>query len=373
MSYLLNYKNWKSLHEAIRINESAFANLDLTKLKVDDEYKKAAISDDQSLYNALLQFFKNNGIIFSVDQATAAAICVKDGNFREPIKYNNTNNIDLKPGAEDNNKVLTTGLFFEDNIQDPDDASMESEYLNIAKYLNNATLLGIKDQDHGYGYGAKVTTNGSLQAFEAPDQYRYLYGTSKTNIAQSKSEVKTTTWTVPEQGKTIVKNLPGTMFATGAITLADSTELDKAVAELNDLIKDKNTKITAISIESSSSGDRGVKGVSGYPTGTKAGTYKLGTPYLPKSAAESENAKLAFGRGETIKAKLGNLAPVTVKAMIQDGGDAAQYAKIIVNVEKVDKPAQALTKQELQGILTKPKSTEDLGAIKRLVYFRFNF
>ena len=87
----------------------------------------------------------------------------------------------------------------------------------------------------------------------------------------------------------------------------------------------------------------------------------MGTPYLPKSAAESGNAKLAFDRGATIKSKLGQLSvPVSVKAMIQDGGDAAQYAKLIVTIEMTDKPAQQLTKQELDNILLKPKSTTNL-------------
>jgi hypothetical protein len=162
------------------------------------------------------------------------------------------------------------------------------------------------------------------------------------------------------------------MFATGKVTLADATEVDKAVAELSSLSQDKNIKITGITIQSSASGDRGVGGKSGYPNEADkaANKYPYGKPYRPKSASESGNAALAFGRAETIKAKLGNLAPITIDAVIQNGLDDAQYANIIVTIEKVDQPAQSLSKQDLQNILLKPKSTQNLQGTKQITQFK---
>lgn len=377
MSYLLNYKNWRALHESKAINEGAedVDNiLDLSKLVISDDAKKDLEQDKE----AWMQIIEDNGMLFSIDNETAAYLLADNYNGSDGKSIRGTELIKLNVGPEDSNKILTHGVILPDKIQRPTNVSAESEYTNIVKFLNNHALLSWigeatwNDKDSSMtGVGLKVFTdkNGSMDlSFMASGDFHAFYGTVAKAAAQSKEVVKTTVWTVPEQGKTIEKKLPGTMFATGQVTLADSTELDKAIAELNELIKDKNTKITAITVESSASGDRGVGGKSGYPSeaDVAANKYPLGKPYLPKSAEESGNAKLAFGRAETIKAKLGNLAPITVKTMIQNGGDAAQYAKIIATVEKVDKPAQTLTKQELENVLLKKSSAEDLSQTRSI-------
>jgi hypothetical protein len=200
-----------------------------------------------------------------------------------------------------------------------------------------------------------------------------LYGTVKTTPARSKQEIVTTTWVVPETGSDIVKMIPGTMFDTGKITLKNSTELDKAIAELNALVNEKNTKITSIVVESSSSGDRRVGGKTGYPNGdADIKKYPIGAPYMPKSANESGNAALAFGRGETIKNKLSGLGPVTIKPMIQTGGDAAQYAKLIVTIRKVEAPEKELSSTEIKNILLSKASTENLQGTKIIRQFILN-
>ena len=372
MSYLLNYKNWRAVFESRAINEvsaeEVTLKLDLSTLTISDEDKKTW-EEEKDVW---LQHIEDNGMLFSVDNETAAYILAANSGSTKIV---GTSLIPLNVGPEDSTKILTHGIILPDKILKPADVSAESNYEDIVKFLNNTALTAWNGDTIGgtefTGVGLSVFTdaNGSMDIKQMKKgDFHAFYGTVTKSAAQSKQAVKTTVWTVPEQGKTIEKKLPGTMFATGEVTLADSTELDKAIAELNELIKDKNTKITAITVESSASGDRGVGGKSGYPSEADlaAKKYPLGTPYLPKSAEESGNAKLAFGRAETIKAKLGNLAPIAVKAMIQNGGDAAQYAKIIATVEKVDKPAQTLTKQELENVLLKKSSTEDLSQTRSI-------
>jgi hypothetical protein len=277
---------------------------------------------------------------------------------------------------EDPSKVLTTGLFTADEVQEPADDSQGSTYEDIALYLNNAALVKIcehlwtlKNSNSGAGldgagYAIATGPTGTLTWSRQGEFLFKLYGTTATTSAASKQTATTTTWEVPATGKTIVKKLPGTMFATGAATLADSKELDAAIAELKALIAaDKNTKLSKIEVESSASGDRpAADGKSGYPA-----NHPKGTPYIAKAATESGNAKLAFDRAATIITKLTSLGvPTSTKALIQDGGDAAQYAKLIVTVQKVDKPTEVLSKTDLETILLKPKQTTGLSSSKTL-------
>jgi hypothetical protein len=157
------------------------------------------------------------------------------------------------------------------------------------------------------------------------------------------------------------------MFATGAITLSDPKELDAAIAELKALLADKNTVLGSIEIESSASGDKPVDGKNGYPAGTKPGQYPLGKPYIVKAGETSGNAKLALGRGETIKEKLAGLSnDIKVKAVIQDGGDNAQYAKLIVTAKKAGGASEVYTKDELNNLVLKTKQTKDLASVNTL-------
>lgn len=293
-----------------------------------------------------------------------------------------TGDIKLMDSPENPDLVLTTGIFAENQITEIGDDSASSDYYTIAKYCNNAAILKIaaylytiRNQDSTKtidGAGIPLATDpntGTLTwEFGASDQQLKFYGTAVTTSAQSKQVATTTTWEVPATGKTIVKTLPGTMFETGQVTLANSKELDQAIAELKALLADKNTKLASIEIESSASGDRpAADGKSGYPATAKPGQYPLGKPYIVQKGETSGNAKLAFGRGETIKQKLAGLSNnLIVKAVIQDGGDAAQYAKLTVTVQKVDKPTEVLSKTELETILLKPKQTTNLASAKTL-------
>ena len=333
------------------------------------------------LKDAVLQKFNDYNIIFDdkVDRDEAAWLVADNLSWgtgrpaptailmpiHEPITVN------VSPA--DPSKILTHGEIKSDRIISPTNVNGASTYDDIVKFMNTYTLYSlITGGVDSKGFIASVSVhgaadaNGSFVLSVADGTKMKFYGKTKTSAAQSKQEVKTTSWTIPAEGKALVKTLPGTMFATGQVTLANSSELDKAIAELTALVADKTNKITSITIESSASGDRGVNGVSGYPANTPAGKYPMGQPYLPKTAQESGNAQLAFGRAETIKAKLTAFGPATVKAMIQDGGDAAQYAKLIVNIEKTDKPAQTLTKQELENILLKKSEVSDLQSLNTI-------
>lgn len=343
--------------------------------------------EEQNLYYEKIKTtLKRNGIIFNVSQEDAATILT---NFfiilKESAGYTSvdqwltkTGDIKLMDSPDDPTKILTQGEILPSVINEPMDDSMSSNYKDIAEHFNNSALFAVVDYFYrktsnsfagltGGGYVVSIKPNGAL-GWERSTGFRMkFYGTTVTASAQSKQVATTTTWEVPATGKTIVKTLPGTVFATGQTTLANPKDVDAAVAELLNLKSDPNTVITAIEIESSSSGDRPVDNVSGYPAGTPAGKYPLGKPYIVKPTDTSGNAKLAKGRGETIKAKFSSfgVAPV-VKAVIQDGGDAAQYAKITITVNKKDKPSEIFTKTDLETILLKPKQTTDMASTKTL-------
>ncbi len=383
------------------LNEAApFGKLDLSlfdqAMAARDFVKEEKLNEDQNMrYEALKAILKNNGVIFSIPVEDAALILANYWIFGAPqigsmlpeakrwFAKDVNSPIKLNPSPADPTKILTKGVFTEDEIIDPGDESASSDYNEIALYCNNASLILVaqylKDK---MGDNTKVGTPtlGSLRLSidedagyvnwkrEAGGLDFIFYGTSSTTQAQSKQTVTTLTWEVPDTGKTIVKQLPGTMFATGQVTLTDAKELDAAIAELKALLADKSTVLGSIEIESSASGDRPTgDNQSGYPAGTTPGKYSLGTPYVVKTGETSGNAKLALGRGETIKAKLAGLSnDIKVKAVIQDGGDKAQYAKLIVTAKKAGGASEVYTKDELKNLVLKTKQTEDLASSNTL-------
>jgi len=383
------------------LNEAApFGKLDLSlfdqAMAARDFVKEEKLNEDQNMrYEALKAILKNNGVIFSIPVEDAALILANYWIFGAPqigsmlpeakrwFAKDVNSPIKLNPSPADPTKILTKGVFTEDEIIDPGDESASSDYNEIALYCNNASLILVaqylKDK---MGDNTKVGTPtlGSLRLSidedagyvnwkrEANGLDFIFYGTSSTTQAQSKQTVTTLTWEVPDTGKTIVKQLPGTMFATGQVTLTDAKELDAAIAELKALLADKSTVLGSIEIESSASGDRPTgDNQSGYPAGTTPGKYSLGTPYVVKTGETSGNAKLALGRGETIKAKLAGLSnDIKVKAVIQDGGDKAQYAKLIVTAKKAGGASEVYTKDELKNLVLKTKQTKDLASSNTL-------
>ncbi len=383
------------------LNEAApFGKLDLSlfdqAMAARDFVKEEKLNEDQNMrYEALKAILKNNGVIFSIPVEDAALILANYWIFGAPqigsmlpeakrwFAKDVNSPIKLNPSPADPTKILTKGVFTEDEIIDPGDESASSDYNEIALYCNNASLILVaqylKDK---MGDNTKVGTPtlGSLRLSidedagyvnwkrEANGLDFIFYGTSSTTQAQSKQTVTTLTWEVPDTGKTIVKQLPGTMFATGQVTLTDAKELDAAIAELKALLADKSTVLGSIEIESSASGDRPTgDNQSGYPAGTTPGKYSLGTPYVVKTGETSGNAKLALGRGETIKAKLAGLSnDIKVKAVIQDGGDKAQYAKLIVTAKKAGGASEVYTKDELNNLVLKTKQTKDLASVNTL-------
>ena len=383
------------------LNEAApFGKLDLSMfdqaMAARAFVKEEKLNEDQNMrYEALKAILKNNGVIFSIPVEDAALILANYWIFGAPqigsmlpeakrwFAKDVNSPIKLNPSPADPTKILTKGVFTEDEIIDPGDESASSDYNEIALYCNNASLILVaqylKDK---MGDNTKIGTPtlGSLRlSIDEYDGYVnwkreaggvdfIFYGTSSTTQAQSKQTVTTLTWEVPDTGKTIVKQLPGTMFATGQVTLTDAKELDAAIAELKALLADKSTVLGSIEIESSASGDRPTgDNQSGYPAGTTPGKYPLGKPYVVKTGETSGNAKLALGRGETIKAKLAGLSnDIKVKAVIQDGGDKAQYAKLIVTAKKAEGATQVYTTDELKNLVLKTKQTKDLASSNTL-------
>jgi len=386
----------QALNEAAPFGPLDFAMFD--KAMAAKAFKKEdKLDEDQNLkYEALKAILKNNGVIFSIPVEDAALILTNYWLFGPDARFNDYKAnywfdydgeigkpevLKLNPSPDDPAKILSKGIFSEDEIVDPGDLSASSDYKEVALYCNNATLYIVSDylrQKMGDNTKAAPPKGGSLRLkIDVNNGYLdwtreygntlLFYGTAKTKQAQSKQTVTTLTWEVPPAGKTIVKQLPGTMFATGEITLSNPKELDAAIAELKALLADKNTVLGSIEIESSASGDKPVDGKNGYPAGTKSGQYPLGKPYTVKTGETSGNAKLALGRGETIKQKLSGLSDkITVKAVIQDGGDDAQYAKLIVTAKKAGGASEVYTKDELNNLVLKTKQTKDLASVNTL-------
>ena len=385
------------------LNEAApFGKLDLSmfdKAMAARAFKKEdKLDENQNLrYEALKAILKNNGVIFSIPVEDAALILTNYWIFGPDARFNDYDAKDwfyadgevgkpkvlkLNPSPDDPTKILSKGIFSEDEIVNPGDLSASSDYKEVALYCNNATLYIVSDylrQKMGDNTVVGIPKGGSLRLkIDVNDGYLdwtreygntlLFYGTAKTTQAQSKQTVTTLTWEVPPTGKTITKQLPGTMFATNEITLSDPKELDAAIAELKALLADKSTVLGSIEIESSASGDRPAEDKkSGYPAGTTAGKYPLGKPYVVKTGETSGNAKLALGRGETIKAKLAGLSnDIKVKAVIQDGGDKAQYAKLIVTAKKAGGASEVYTTDELNNLVLKTKQTKDLASVNTL-------
>ena len=336
--------------------------------------------DDNLNFEKIKSILIRNGIIFTTSPENAAAILtslfIRIKKFETALTpatwLTKTVDVKLMPSPEDSTKILTTGVFTNEVIQDPGNPDQASTYENIALYCNNRALselaqtlkYGGGKANPGAGVILEVSPEGTLTWENPVTGFKFrLYGTKTTTSAVSKEVANTTTWEVPATGKTIVKALPGTMFETGKTTLTNTKELDSAIAELQALLADKSTKIKTIQVEASASGDRkAADGKSGYPA-----NHPAGTQYFPKTAGESGNATLAFGRADSIVSKLKGLGvPTTTKAVIQNGGDDAQYAKLTVTVEKVGKPAELFTKTELDTILSKPKQTTGLDAARTL-------
>jgi hypothetical protein len=367
--------------------------LNLAALVATDEIKSYIDIDndtDKDHYNIIFQFLKDNGVIFSITQSDAAYIIVYHGtypgygdrslggrSYKTSGKFSLTDRVKLMDSPEDTTKVYTQGNVFPERFENPKDRNGQSDYFDLIKYCNNHALLDLIEgsENQRNGVWLRVSPDTGMAYFSPADNsVTNLYGTIDFTAAKSNQVVNTTVFTIPAVGKAIEKLFPGSIFATNEITLADSTELDKAIAELTTLSQDKTIKITGITIQSGASGDRAVGNKSGYPkeSDVAAGTYTLTPsfkPYRPKTPTESGNARLAYGRAKTIESKLGTLAPITIDYHIANGGDAAQYAKIIANIEKTDSPATTLTKQDLENILLQKKQVTDLSSTKNVKGF----
>ena len=58
--------------------------------------------------------------------------------------------------------------------------------------------------------------------------------------------------------------------------------------------------------------------------------------------------------------------------MIQDGGDAAQFATLRLTVSKPDQPGKSLSEPELKSLLSSPEQSADVGAILQVRRMYFN-
>jgi len=205
------------------------------------------------------------------------------------------------------------------------------------------------------GAGALDLTN--LEFDSTQDSYAYcsLIGTVNYDPESSQTTGTTTTTTTFEPGAEISPEL-GELFATGKIQLA-AGKADEIAAAVKDA--QKLGKIVKIRIESSASANRGT-------TSDRAAFAKMvGLPVdqVPQNPGvnnksnnvtdpmEGGNAFLAVKRAQVAGAAVKSVSPVTptITAKIQDGGDAAQYVKVFMTVQKPDNTT-TVTQDDLKNI-----------------------
>jgi outer membrane protein OmpA-like peptidoglycan-associated protein len=361
---ILNEQVLITTPENLRLNSQQITEFEA------DEYMKAG-------YAYTLKVFQQNNVIFSVTQDDAAKVVAyhtmsTKRDSIEPITFSKRT-LSLPKSTSGN--VKTYGVF------SPTGAPVntlttisESTYNNIVLYLNNLMLLQLMKPDESVkttagikisliNPGKQGTVLSIPKSFETRQtEGLHCYGTMRTTITKEPANTNPTILTVPTTKPELVKKFDESLFVTNKITLANTSELDEMISELNTILQsNQNYKIKSIIIESSASGDRSVGGKSGYPNDqADLKKYPIGTPYRPKTATESGNAALAYGRGNTIKTYLesNNIGVVpTIDALIQTGGDQAQYAKVFIVLVDMSTGGKEISAPALKSIVTKVTQT----------------
>jgi hypothetical protein len=269
--------------------------------------------------------------------------------------------IQLNQHPTDKGKVITVGQVGSKTGASSNNPGESSNYFEILKFLNDQNLklylytgntLSIdNDSDNDFIAGDPGSTGGAgslnlhsdARDFEGGDSSgMYFYGTINYAPAsgQTKAETKIITKFTP--GEEISPEL-GKLFPTGKIQLAAGK--DKEIAQAVEDAK-KLGKLLKIRIESSASADRGTT-MSREEFAKMVGLPLNQVPADPSVNNKSDNVTDPMEGGNaflTIKRaqvaanaikSVTNIQP-QITAKIQDGGDAAQYVKLFMTVQKED-------------------------------------
>jgi hypothetical protein len=303
--------------------------------------------------------------------------------------------IQLNEHPEQKGKVLTNGLVSVEGFQ-PGDQAAASDINAIATYCNDYNLkatvanpaspvinlepykltkAGITGGSFVEGNPKTTAGAGALDIAESVyTSGAILYATStyKAASAQTTGVAKTDIKFIP--GPELEAILPPQLFPTLEIKIASGMEkyIDEAIAAAR-AAAGEGGQITGVRIESSASFDSPVNlDQAGFAK--RLGLDVTKVPKNPKVDQQGEvkdpmsggNAFLAYNRGLALKNALGDKAGVapTIKAVVQPGKEAAQYAKIFFLVKKRDNSTE-VTDKDIQSIGQATKST-DLGGLFKL-------
>lgn len=215
---------------------------------------------------------------------------------------------------------------------------------------------------------------GSLYVNETNNAY-YMIAYSQTafQAASAGTKVTTSSETVWTPGPETTADLPKNLFPVLSVKLdpAVSPEIAKAIEAAKSL-----GQITSVRIESGASFDRAVK-LDNAGFAKQLGLQPSQVPADPTKDAEGVvkdpmsggNAFLAYQRGQSMLAAVGNSAGVTptVVATVAKGGDAAQYARLIFGIKKPDQ-STTTTKEDIANIGMKSATTDVAGKMQILAF-----
>jgi hypothetical protein len=200
-----------------------------------------------------------------------------------------------------------------------------------------------------------------------------FYSTLKFNAAAAVTTGKQITTVTFTAGEELTADLGKQLFKTG--TIEPGSDMAAKVKDAVDGAKKIGT-ITAVRVESGASFDRPVNAdnatfakMVGMPTNKVPADPKIDKEGTVTDPMSGGNAFLAHYRGIAIQDALGNQAGVTptMVAKVANGGDQAQYARILFTVKKPDN-TNTITDDDVNSI-SKGSVSSDLSGIFRVVKY----
>jgi hypothetical protein len=294
--------------------------------------------------------------------------------------------VQCNQSPDDPTKILTVGIITA-TAKTGDEVGESSLPADVVQYMNDynmgviipalcelagADTIVITSDD--IEPGDPKTTPGAGSLYVYPDASNYVfYSQQKFTAASAGTEVTTTTETTWTPGPETTADLPKNLFPVLSVKLdpAVSPEIAKAIEAAKSL-----GQITSVRIESGASFDRAVK-LDNAGFAKQLGLQPSQVPADPTKDAEGVvkdpmsggNAFLAYQRGQSMLAAVGNSAGVTptVVATVAKGGDAAQYARLIFGIKKPDQ-STTTTKEDMASI-GKASSTAAMGGKFQIVVY----
>jgi hypothetical protein len=309
--------------------------------------------------------------------------------------------IQFNEHPEQKGKVLTVGTVTATSFQ-PGDANGSSTIQDIMKFFNDYNL---SSQIANWGAESPVitpykpTSNGIITGGDfvegrvkkdpgagALDMtlvipgiggdrlVTYFLGAARFEPSSAKTAGGMKTQILWTPGPETTADLGKELFKTGTIT--PSPTLAEKVKEAVDGAKAMGT-ILSVRIESGASFDRpvntdrnGFAQMVGMPVDKVPADPRKDIQGIVKDPMAGGNSFLAYYRGVAIQRALGNQAGVapTMIAKVENGGDQAQYAKLIFSIKKADQ-STTTTQADINSIGAGSTTTDMIGMFKAQQFY----